>query len=68
MKQFMKVLSKQAEYLKYFCSKFTSLSVARLKEETFIGIDIRKHMGEEDFETKFLLWRKGSFFFKKVVK
>lgn len=55
MKQFMKVLSKQGEYLKYLCSKFTSLSVAKLKEETFIGPDIRKHMGEEDFETKFLL-------------
>ncbi|GBO02081.1 hypothetical protein AVEN_90883-1 [Araneus ventricosus] len=52
MKQFVKVLSKESECLKYLCDQFPGLSEAKLKEGVFKGSDIRKIMKDENFETK----------------
>ena len=36
---------------KYLCRKFPGLSDAKIKEEVFVGPDIRKLMNDENFES-----------------
>ncbi|GBN00043.1 hypothetical protein AVEN_192949-1 [Araneus ventricosus] len=52
MKQFVKALPKDGECFKYLCDQFPGLSEAKLKEGVFAGLDIRKMMKDENFETK----------------
>ncbi|GBM30197.1 hypothetical protein AVEN_165800-1 [Araneus ventricosus] len=52
MKQFVKALPKEGECFKYLCDQFPGLSEAKLKEDVFVGIDNRKIMKDENFETK----------------
>ncbi|GBM69221.1 hypothetical protein AVEN_210442-1 [Araneus ventricosus] len=52
MKQFVKALPKEGECFKYLCGQFPGLSEAKLKEDVFVGPDIKKMMKDEKFETK----------------
>ncbi|GBO33464.1 hypothetical protein AVEN_123576-1 [Araneus ventricosus] len=52
MKQFVKSLPKDGECFKYLCDQFPDLSEAKLKEGVFVGLDVRKMMKDENFETK----------------
>ncbi|GBN94057.1 hypothetical protein AVEN_33293-1 [Araneus ventricosus] len=51
-KQFVKALPKEGECFKYFCDQFPGLSEAKLKEDVFVGPDIRKMIKDENFEIK----------------
>jgi hypothetical protein len=44
MKQFVKALPKIGNCFKYLCKKFPHLSVAKPKEDVFVGPGIRKLM------------------------
>ncbi|GFW45593.1 uncharacterized protein TNCV_3245311 [Trichonephila clavipes] len=52
MKQFVKALDKEGECFKYLCELFPGLSDAKLKEDIFVGPDIRKLLKDETFVTK----------------
>ncbi|GBO42707.1 hypothetical protein AVEN_211425-1 [Araneus ventricosus] len=52
MKQFVKALPKDGECFKYLCDQFPGLSEAKLKEGVFVGLDVRKMVKDENFETK----------------
>ncbi|GFU51057.1 uncharacterized protein TNCV_2414851 [Trichonephila clavipes] len=52
MKQFVKALDKEGECFKYLCEQFLGLSDAKLKEDIFVGPDIRKLLKDETFVTK----------------
>jgi hypothetical protein len=49
MKQFVKALPKTGNSFKHLCKTFPHLLEAKIKEDVFIGPDIRKLMFEEDF-------------------
>jgi hypothetical protein len=48
MKQFVAALPKTINCFKYLCKTFSHLSEAKLKEDIFIGPDIRQPMFDED--------------------
>lgn len=50
MKQFVKALNKENECFKYICSKFPSITDAKLKEGIFVGPQIRKLLTDSEFE------------------
>ncbi|GBN50607.1 hypothetical protein AVEN_77669-1 [Araneus ventricosus] len=52
MKQFVKALPKEGGCFKYLCDQFPGLPEAKLKEDVFVGPDIRKIMKDENFDTK----------------
>jgi hypothetical protein len=49
MKQFVNALPKTGNCFKYLCKSFPHLSEAKLKEDLFVGPDIRKVIFDEDF-------------------
>ena len=49
MKQFVKALDKEGDYLKYICKSFPGLSAEKLKVVVFDGPDIRKLIKDADF-------------------
>ena len=50
MKQFVKALLKDGETFNYLSSKFPCISEAKLKEQVFVGPDIRKLVKDNNFE------------------
>ena len=42
MKQFVKALNKESAYFKYIQQKFPYMSVKKVKEGVFVGLQIRK--------------------------
>jgi hypothetical protein len=49
MKLLVKALPKTGNCFKYLCKTFPHLSETKLKEDAFVGPDIRKLMFDEDF-------------------
>jgi hypothetical protein len=69
MKQFVKALDGNSPYFQYLCTKFFSLSHAKIREGIFDGPQIRKLMTDDSFtdtltEIKEDAWNA----FKEVVK
>ena len=50
MKQFVKALNKDGKCFKYIRKKFVHLSDGKLKEEIFVGPQIRQLMRDEEFD------------------
>ncbi|GFU71227.1 uncharacterized protein TNCV_3782131 [Trichonephila clavipes] len=67
MKQFVKALNK-GECFKYLFEQFPGLSDAKLKEDIFVGPDIRKLLQDETFVTKMEMKERNAWnSFKLVV-
>jgi len=54
IKQFVKALNKEGKCFKYLCEVFPALSDAKLKEDIFVGSDIRKLMKDPNFDSTML--------------
>jgi hypothetical protein len=68
MKQFVKALPKTGNCFKYLCKTLPHLSEAKLKEDVFVGPDIRKLIFNEDFLlTMTEVEREAWIAFKSVV-
>ena len=65
-KQFVKALHKESSTLAYLAEKFPSLSQAKIKEDIFIGLQIRKIALDETFITH--LKSKGKLAFETFKK
>ena len=52
IKQFVKAFPKEGECFKYLCDQFSGLSEQKLKDDVFVGPDVRKMMKDENFEKK----------------
>ena len=58
MKQFIKALNKEGQFLQYIMSQFLQFFDAKLKEGIFDGRQIRKLLRDEVFVTKMTLTEK----------
>jgi hypothetical protein len=68
MKQFFKALPKTGNCFQYLCKRFLHLAEAKLKEDVFVGPDIRKLIFSEDFLIKMTeVEREAWIAFKSVV-
>lgn len=69
MKQFVKSLPRDGNCFKYLISKFPGLSEAKLKEDVFVGPDIRRLMADPQFITTMTdPQREGWIAVKEVVE
>jgi hypothetical protein len=68
IKQFVKALKKEGDYLKYISKKFTALTEAKLKEGIFTGPDIRKLLFDAIYESMMNATEKAAWqVFRDVV-